>query len=180
MGKKKEKVRQQNDSWEDLKTAVTAGGFVGGLLGLLIGLYAAIYHLHPALEDAGFSQILADLTTLAIAVGGGLELSTGLGALLGIIKAFIIFHLVYLPYTFCHQGAHALGNACETLADNLERCSPSRMLKRLGGTKKHDHPHATDLEENEAQESASNSPSETPEEGSDDEHDLPSSPSTTL
>ena len=178
MGKKNQKARQQNESWEDLKTALTAGGFLGGLLGLLIGIYASIYHLYPALEDAGLSEILAELTTLAIAVGGGLELSTGLGVLLGILKAFIIFHLVYLPYAYVHQGAHALGNACETLADNLANCcSPSRMLKRLGGSKKHDHPH-DDLEAQEEPEPDANPPSETAQNDSEDDAEQSPSPST--
>lgn len=87
-----------NQLRHDLKAAALSGGAVGGFGGLVSFIWAAYNHIQPALSTTyGLGNLKADFITLGIAVGGGLELSTLLGMVLGVMKALLLYFLVYLP-----------------------------------------------------------------------------------
>lgn len=144
--KKKHKNNTRNQSWEDFKTILAACAFVGIVLGVLIGLYMAICHIRPALLDVGFSSLQADLATGAIAIFGELEIAAALGVGIGLVKAFVYFHLLYLPYVYCRQGAYAAGEVCEAISDGVSNallpCSPTRIIERLRARSAHSVPSA--------------------------------------
>lgn len=92
------------DMKHDLKSAAVAGGVVGGFLGLVVYLWAAVTHIQPALvQQGGLSTLTADLLTLGLSVFGGMEVSMGLGVLVGLIKALLLYALIYLPVTCCQK-----------------------------------------------------------------------------
>lgn len=92
------------DIQHDMKSAAIAGGVVGGFVGLVVYLWAAVTHIQPALvQQGGLSALKADLLTLGLSVLGGLEVSMGVGAVVGSLKALLLYFLIYLPVACCQK-----------------------------------------------------------------------------
>lgn len=117
---------------EELKSVTIAGGAVGGFVGLVVFIWAAIVHIQPALSTgAKLGDLVADFITLGIAFCGGLEISLGLGVLIGMVKALLLFSLIYIPIVCIKKGCDDTTILVIESSQQLKKLSEGLVHKEL-------------------------------------------------